>query len=97
MPKIEVKPRNISQPAAGTVVFDNSVLRNLLVQKQEGALEWLATRVTPVDVSKISIDDHGRVVITDAAFAKVIDDRLKKEVGTEATALDNTACSNGSC
>jgi hypothetical protein len=94
MPKIIVRSDNISEPAPGSVAFDNPVLRNLLVQKQPAALEWLASRVAPVDVSKISIDEKGRVVIADKAFADVVSQRLKDTAGS---ALDNTACSNGSC
>ena len=44
MPKITIQPGNISQPSAGTVVFDNAVLRNLLIQNQHAALDWLKTR-----------------------------------------------------
>lgn len=93
MPKITVQPGNIQQPSANTTVIDNPVLRNLLVHDQAGAMEWLNTRVAPVNVGQVSIDDHGRVVVADAAFAKVISDRI----APHAAAAGDTACSNGSC
>src|SRR2546421_103547 len=96
MPKINIRPANITQPEGGTVVFENAVLRNLLVQHPEAAKEWLATRVAPVDVSKISIDDRGRVVIADSTFADAIKKKLAAPHIAGAEAGD-TACSNGAC
>ena len=95
MPKITVRPANITQPAANTVVFDSDVLRNLLVQQQQAALDWLKSRVAPVNISEISIDNQGRVVISDPQFAQVIATRLAG--GADAPEAGDTACSNGAC
>jgi hypothetical protein len=94
MPKITIRREHISEPQPGTVAFHNPVLRNLLVQKQPAALDWLSARVAPVDVSKISIDDQGRVVVADKAFAEVIANKLK---APQEAAAGDTACSNGAC
>jgi hypothetical protein len=94
MPKIQIRADNISEPKPGTVVLQNSVLRNLLIQKQPAALEWLTTRVGPVNVNDISIDDQGRVVIADKAFAEEISKMVKTG---RVDAAGDTACSNGSC
>jgi hypothetical protein len=95
MPKINIRSEHITQPAPDVVVLNNPVLRQLLVQKQGAALDWLTNRVKPVDISKVSIDDHGRVVISDPDFAQLLSARVAAEAGN-AIAGD-TACSNGAC
>ena len=94
MPKINIQPAHITEPAAGTVVLDNPVLRNLLVQNPAAAQHWLASKVAPVNASSITIDDQGRVVIADKAFAAAI---AQKALAGGAAAAGDTACSNGAC
>ena len=96
MPKIAIGTAHISHPAGDTVVLENSVLRNLLLQNQPAALDWLKTRLAPVDVSKISIDDHGRVVVADHNFAKAVAAKTSTAITASATPGD-IGCSNGAC
>ena len=89
--------KHISQPVCLTQ-WSSTILRFGTLSrswKQGGALAWLETRVAPVDVSSVSIDDHGRVVIKNQAFAAEIAKRLA--VPGAATAAGDTACSNGLC
>jgi hypothetical protein len=94
MPKISIKKADISHPDKGSVTLQNPVLRNLLVQEPSEAMDWLKTKVSAVQPSEVSIDDHGGVVVANAAFAKEIAERLQTN---RVDAAGDTACSNGSC
>lgn len=96
MPKIAIGTAHISHPTGDTVALENPVLRNLLVQNQPAALDWLKTRLAPVDVSKISIDDQGRVLVADHGFAKAVAAKTASAIAASATPGD-VGCSNGAC
>lgn len=97
MPKINIRPDNIEHHGDDTVALSNPILRNMLVQKPDAAFDWLSSRVGPVDPAEISIDDNGRVLISNAAFAKVLSDRVAAKTGNDPAVAGDTACSNGSC
>lgn len=79
-------PHNVSLRSPGLV--------NTLVHSTPHALEKLANEIGPVPIDSVSIDDAGRIVISDKDFRAKIEERISS-LGPKATAADtNYVCSN---
>jgi hypothetical protein len=78
-----------AEVAGSTARLRSAALATHLIQNQSGALGVLE-QIAPVKASDISIDDQGRVIVDNDAFASA----LRKSIDL-GTAADNHGCGLG--
>ncbi len=95
--RIQVQFQDMVEDSPDTVAIRSPELRNELIQHQSEAVRALTEQIAPIQLEHISIDDQGRVVITDAAFAAVLGARRRTEGGAESLMSVNGLCYNRGC
>lgn len=80
---------NNAEVAGSKAVITSPALATHLIQNQAAALDVLH-QVAPVNASDISVDEQGRVVISNANFANTLGSRMKL-----GAAADNHGCGVG--
>ena len=65
------------------IVIDNSDLKDLVQNDKDSAVDLLKSDADDVSADDVSIDDKGRVVITNAALAESFARKTFADSGTE--------------
>jgi hypothetical protein len=92
--KTNVKATDIDFAEKGKVRIRSVGLLNTFVQSPKDALKKLENDIGPVPLDKVSVDEHGRIVIADAPFRAKLSARIKI-LGQAAIAADtNYVCTN---
>ncbi len=73
---VQVDELDIKTTAA-KVRISSPALVNALIQDREKAMGLLKGIDPKLAVSKISVDEYGRIIVSDKEFAKKLSDRLK--------------------
>lgn len=73
---VQVHELDIKTTAA-KVRISSPALVNALIQDREKAMGLLKGIDPKLAVSKISVDEYGRIIVSDKEFAKKLSDRLK--------------------
>ena len=85
---IIIKAKN-AEVAGSETKITSSALATHLIQNPKAALDVLH-QVAPVSASEISVDEKGRVVISNAKFASALQARIRA-----GAAADNHGCGVG--
>jgi hypothetical protein len=81
--------------ADDTTTISNPELAQAVKEHPDEAADFLSEKVVPVDLDEISIDESGRVVVRDPAFAKAIAERSAASETRRGLAAPNVK--NGVC
>ncbi|MEO3863134.1 hypothetical protein [Acrocarpospora sp. B8E8] len=83
----------IDIPPADSALIDSPSLMDQLIRNQESTLRFLSEEIAPVDVEQVSVDNRGRVVISNQRFREV----LLVKLSTPAPESNNGLCGNVKC
>lgn len=73
---VNIKSAEIDASTGTEVIINNNSLLNAIVQNNEDALQFLRDQVGPVYMADLSVDNQGRVVIKNKAFAQQMQKKL---------------------
>lgn len=71
-PGVFVKPEHMNLSGTNEASIKSHALVNALVSKQQEAIELLKSSTPSIELSQISVDDYGTVVINNEAFRKLV-------------------------
>ena len=74
---VKINPSNVSIGLTNTVVIKSAELVNTLIARRDDVIKLLSDQVSPVTLADIQVDEHGTVVISNAAFKDKIVDKLE--------------------
>ena len=85
----QLTPTNVSWNGKDQVVIRSAEIVNGLIQDRDEVLSKMSSQVCPVTLDKIVVDEHGCIIITDAAFkAKIEEWASPLPPGGDATNLN---------
>lgn len=90
---VRIQPTDVDVPPSDRVAIRNTALANNLMKNPQEALDLLS-KVAPVKMEDIELDESGRVVVTNAAFARGLG-RLGQGGGARPGIAESA--SNGVC
>jgi len=85
---VKLSPKNTSITLSGdTVVVHSDELVNSLIRDQKQVLDFLSKELSSISLADVSVDSHGTVVISNAAFANAVQTKF-----SGVTPLSNGTC-----
>ncbi|MCL6751920.1 hypothetical protein KBT16_13480 [Nostoc sp. CCCryo 231-06] len=84
-----VKPENISLSGTNEASIKSHALLNALVNQQQEAVGLLKSTVSSIELSQISVDEYGTIVINNDAFREYVKGFILNPV---RPAVDNGVC-----
>ena len=88
---VKINPSNVSIGLTNTVVIKSAELVNTLIARRDDVIKLLSDQVSPVTLADIQVDEHGTVIISNAAFKDKIADKLEG-VGPLSNGTCGVAC-----
>ena len=80
---IKITPQNAESTQGGVGSIRGPELLDELIQRQADVLTWMGEEIAAVDVSAVTRDGAGRVIVADEAFARVLSDRASEVPAVE--------------
>lgn len=79
------------QETLGGIRINSTELVNALISHQTETLSFLTAQIGSIDISKIVVDNHGRILIKDPTLATSIKTKLTGGAGKKSV-VDNGIC-----
>jgi len=88
---VKLSPKNTSITLSGeTVVVKSDELVNSLIRDQKQVVDFLSKELSSISLAEISVDSHGTVLISNAAFVNAVQNKF-----SGVTPLSNGTCGAG--